>query len=84
MSSEVAAGILAERRREYTASLDRFDKAVTDVDRLISWSTVPSTRARPTSPTGCSSSCRKPSRPPPLARSVPMLPATPSPTDGRS
>jgi hypothetical protein len=35
MSDAITAGILTERRREYTASLDRFDKAITDVDRLI-------------------------------------------------
>jgi hypothetical protein len=35
VTDQVAAGILAERRREYSASLDRFDKAITDVDRLI-------------------------------------------------
>jgi hypothetical protein len=35
MSDQVAAGILAERRREYTASLDRFDRAITDVERLL-------------------------------------------------
>jgi hypothetical protein len=35
VTDQVAAGILAERRREYTASLDRFDKAIADVERLI-------------------------------------------------
>jgi hypothetical protein len=35
VTDQVAVGILAERPREYSASLDRFDKALTDVERLI-------------------------------------------------
>jgi hypothetical protein len=35
MTDDIVAGVLAERRREYWGTLERFDDAVTRVERII-------------------------------------------------